>query len=64
MNKFYHFEGRIYETIEEVEKATQNYSCKKYDTFQTEKSFDEFENAYDRLRAEGNSIADSIDWAI
>lgn len=64
MNKFYHFEGRIYEKIENVEKATENYRNKKYDEIKTEKSFDEFENAYERLRAEGNSIMDSIDFAI
>jgi len=64
MNTFYHFEGRIYEKIENVEKATENYRNKNYDEIKTEKSFDEFENAYERLRAEGNSIMDSIDFAI
>jgi hypothetical protein len=63
MNTFYHFEGRIYETLEEVTKATKNYTTKKYDEIETEKSFDEFDTEFDKLRAEGNSIADSIEWA-
>ena len=63
MNTFYNFEGRNYETLEEVEKAIKNYTNKKFDEIKTEKTFDEFDNEYDKLRAEGNSILDAIEWA-
>ena len=63
MNTFYHFEGRIFETVEEVENATKNYTNKKYDEIKTEKSFDEFDAEFDKLRGEGNSIDDAIEWA-
>lgn len=43
----------------ETEKPANNYT-----EIRTEKSLDEFENAYDRLRSEGNSIIDSIEWAV
>lgn len=35
-----------------------------YTEIRTEKSLDEFENDYDTLRREGNSIYDSIEFAI
>ena len=35
-----------------------------YTEIRTEKSLDEFENDYDILRREGNSIYDSIEFAI
>lgn len=63
MNKFYHFEGRIYKTLKEVKNATKNYTNKKYDVIETLKSFKKFENEFDKLREEGNSIIDSIEWA-
>lgn len=63
MNKFYYFEGEIYETLELVQNATKNYTCKKIDEIETSKSFDEFEEAYEDARAEGNSSLDSIEWA-
>lgn len=63
MNNFYHFEGNIYETVEAVEAATRNYCNKRYDVIKTLKSFDEFEEEYDKCRKEGNSILDSIEWA-
>lgn len=43
----------------ETEKPKNSYT-----EIKTEKSLDEFENDYDRLRAEGNSIIDSIEWAV
>lgn len=43
----------------ETEKPKNSYT-----EIRTEKSLDEFENAYDGLRAEGNSIIDSIEWAV
>ena len=56
MNTFY-FNDKT-ERIE-TEKPANNYT-----EIKTEKSLDDFENAYDRLRAEGNSIMDSIEWAV
>lgn len=56
MNIFY-FNDKT--EIIEIEKPSNNYT-----EIITEKSLDEFENAYDRLRAEGNSIIDSIEWAV
>ena len=63
MNTFYFFEGRVYETLEQVQSATKDYASKKFDEIETSKSFDEFEDAYDEARAEGNSCLDSIEWA-
>ena len=63
MNKFYYFEGRIYETVKQVENATKNYINKKYDEIETMKSFDEFENEFDKAKEEGNSDLDAIEWA-
>ena len=63
MNTFYYFEGRIYKTLEEVKNATKNYACKKYDEISTEKSFNDFDDEFDKLRGEGNSIYDAIEWA-
>ena len=31
MNKFYYFEGRIFETLEAVEVSTKNYTNKQYE---------------------------------
>lgn len=56
MNTFY-FNDKT-ERIE-TEKPKNSYT-----EIRTEKSLDEFENDYDRLRAEGNSIIDSIEWAV
>lgn len=56
MNTFY-FNDKT-ERIE-TEKPKNGYT-----EIKTEKSFDDFEDAYDRLRAEGNSIIDSIEFAI
>lgn len=63
MNTFYYFEGRIYETLDEVKNATKNYINKRFDEFETSKSFDEFEDEYDKCKAEGNSDLDAIEWA-
>ena len=63
MEKFYYFEGRIYETVKQVENATKNYINKKYDEIETMKSFDEFENEFDKAKEEGNSDLDAIEWA-
>lgn len=63
MNTFYYFEGKIYETVEAVENATKNYSNKKYDEIETTKSFEEFEEEFDNVKAEGNSDLDAIEWA-
>lgn len=63
MNKFYYFEGRIFETVEQVENATKNYINKKYDEIETSKSFDEFEEDYDKLKEDGNSDLDAIECA-
>ena len=56
MNIFY-FNNKT-ERIE-TEKPKNNYT-----EIRTEKSIDDFENDYDRLKTEGNSIIDSIEWAI
>lgn len=63
MNTFYHFEDKIFETVEEVENATKNYANKMYDEIKTDKSFDEFDTEFYKLRGEGNSIDDAIEWA-
>ena len=63
MNTFYYFEGRIFETVKQVENATKNYRNKKYDEIETMKSFDEFEENYDKLKKDGNSDLDAIEWA-
>ena len=63
MNTFYYFEGRIFETVKQVENATKNYRNKKYDEIETMKSFDEFEENYDKLKKDGNSDWDAIEWA-
>lgn len=63
MNTFYYFEGSIYETMEEANFAARNYNIKKIDKIQTNKSFAEFEKAFDEAQAEGNSDFDSIEWA-
>lgn len=56
MNKFY-FNDKT-ERIE-TEKPKNSYT-----EIKTEKSLDELEIAYEELRREGNSIIDSIEWAI
>ena len=63
MNKFYYFEGRIFETLEAVEVATKNYTNKQYEKINTFKNFEDFENEYDNLKLEGNSDLDAIEWA-
>ena len=63
MNTFYYFEGRIFETENEVKKATENYTNKKYDEIKSEKSFDDFDAEFDKLKADGNSDYDAIEWA-
>lgn len=64
MNTFYFLESNIYETIKQVEYATKNYTCKYYDEFKTNKSYDEIERAYDECRANGGSCIDFIEWAV
>lgn len=63
MSTFYYFEGRIFETKENAEFAARNYTTKQIDKIETEKSFDEFENAFDELKEQGNSDLDAIEWA-
>lgn len=63
MNTFYYFEGRVFETKEAVEAVAKDYTNKKYDVIETEKSFDEFEDEFDKLKSEGNSDLDAIKWA-
>lgn len=63
MNTFYYFEGRIFETKENAEQVARNYTSKKIDEIETEKTFDEFENAFDELKEQGNSDLDAIEWA-
>lgn len=64
MNTFYYFEGRIFETREkaEAEKKRTGYHT-SIDEIKTNKSFDEFDDAFDELKAEGNSDLDSIEGA-
>lgn len=63
MNTFYYFEGTIYETLDRVIKATKNYVNKKYDIIETNKDFNSFEDTFDKLRKEGNSVLDSLELA-
>ena len=63
MNTFYHFEGRIFETLDEVVNATKNYTSKKFDEIKTDKPFSKFDEEFDKLRSEGCDIVDSIELA-
>lgn len=63
MNKFYYFEGRIFETKEQAESVTKNYVTKILDEIETEKSFEEFETIFDELKEQGESDADAIEMA-
>ena len=63
MNTFYFFEGNIYKTKEQAEKAAKDYNIKRIDEIKTTKTFDEFETEYEKAREEGNSCLDSIEWA-
>lgn len=63
MNTFYFFENNVYETREEAENATKNYTNKKIDVIETNKDFTSFENDYKSARNDGNSCLDSIEWA-
>lgn len=63
MNTFYHFEGRIFESLEALEIVMKNYTYKKYDIINTDKNFDDFESEFEKYRQEDNSILDSIDFA-
>ena len=63
MNTFYYFEGRIFETEEKAMNFTKNYNNKKLDKIQTEKSWDDFENEFDKAKEDGNSDLDAIEWA-
>ena len=62
-NTFYYFEGRIFETLEEVQKATENYVNKKFDEIETEKDFNEFSANYEENKQAGESDFDAIEWA-
>ena len=48
---------------DKTERIETEKPANSYTEIRTEKSLDEFENAYDRLRAEGNSVIDSIEAA-
>lgn len=63
MNTFYYFEGNIYETIGAAEYAARNYNIKRIDSIKTEKSFDEFETAFEEVKKECSSDVDAIEWA-
>lgn len=63
MNTFYYYESEIYKTVEEVENATKNHICKRYDIIETSKSYDEFVEEFEELKAQGNSDLDSIEFA-
>ncbi len=63
MNTFYYFEGRIFETEEKAMNFAKNYNCKKLDKIQTEKGWEEFEAEFDKVKEEGNSDLDAIEWA-
>ena len=63
MNKFFYFEGNIYETEEQVIAATLNHNHKKYDTIETANNWDEFEAAFNTCKKQGNCDLDAIQWA-
>ena len=47
MNRFYYYEGNIYETEERLKKALENaYYNKKFDVIETQCDWDEFENCF------------------
>lgn len=64
MNTFYYFESRIFETKKEAEKLAKNFINKKIEEIKTEKSFDDFEDAYYQLKKDGESDFDAIEWAV
>ncbi len=55
MNTFY-----FNDKNEQIETVKPNNG---YTLIETEKSFDEFVEEYEKCREEGNSIIDSIEWA-
>ena len=63
MNTFFYFEGRIFETEEAVKTATKDYMTKNYMVIETNKSFDIFEDEFDKCKEEGDSDLDAIEWA-
>ena len=60
MATFFYKENEIYETREAVEAAAKNFVGKGYDSVETDKSFVEFEAAYEELREAGCSSADAF----
>lgn len=63
MTNFFYFEGRIFEKEEDVKSYVKNFTCKKYDIIKSDKSFDEFEDAFDKAKAEGCSDFDALEWS-
>ena len=62
-NIYYYFEGRIYETKEQVLKATENYINKNYDTVATFNTFEDFESNFDFLKSTGLSDIEAFNEA-
>ena len=63
MNTFYYFEGRTFETKEQALEATKDYINKNIEEIKTTRSFNDFDAEFDKLKAEGNSDFDAIEWA-
>ncbi len=66
MNTFYYFEGRIFETLESAQstkKSMGSYGFTSIDKIETNKTFEEFENEFDKCKKDGDSDLDAIEWA-
>lgn len=63
MTKVFYFEGRIFETEQAVQAYAKNYNNQNYDVIETNKSYDDFEDAFDNAKSEGCSDLDAIEWA-
>lgn len=63
MHTFYYFEGKIYETKAQIERAMKDYNIKRYDVITTNRLFEDFEADFQIMKDEGESDFDAIEWA-
>lgn len=64
MNTYFYFEGRIFETLHEVQDfRRKNCPNGRIDEIYTSKDFEEFENEFNKAKEEGNSDLDAIELA-
>lgn len=63
MNKYFYFEGNVFETREQAELLAKNYNIKRITEIETDKNFEDFENAFDEAKQDGNSDFVAIEFA-